>query len=102
MVPEQEISQAWITSGTSGVGQEVHALSEEDVRRGAEHCFYALTWAGMQPGDLNLVGWPVATMAGGLVLFEALRRFRAHTMLVQIFDSKTKIERMKTFQSHYI
>ncbi len=102
MVPEQEISQAWITSGTSGVGQEVHALSEADVRRGAEHCFYALTWAGMQPGDLNLVGWPVATMAGGLVLFEALRRFRAHTMLVQIFDSKTKIERMKTFQPHYI
>ncbi len=102
IVPEQEISQAWITSGTSGVGQEVHALSEEDVRRGAEHCFYAFTWAGMQPGDLNLVGWPVATMAGGLVLFEALRRFRAHTMLVQIFDSKTKIERMKTFQPHYI
>jgi len=102
MVPEQDISQAWITSGTSGVGQEVHALSEEDVRRGAEHCFYAFTWAGMQPGDLNLVGWPVATMAGGLVLFEALRRFRAHTMLVQIFDSKTKIERMKTFQPHYI
>ena len=102
MVPEQEISQAWITSGTSGVGQEVHALSEEDVRRGAEHCSYALAWAGMQPGDLNLVGWPVATMAGGLVLFEALRRFRAHTMLVQIFDSKTKIERMKTFQPHYL
>jgi len=102
MVPESEISQAWITSGTSGVGQEVHALSEEDVRRGAEHCFYALTWAGMQPGDLNVVGWPVATMAGGLVLFEALRRFRAHTMLVQIFDSKTKIERMRTFQPHYL
>lgn len=102
LVPEQEISQAWITSGTSGVGQEVHALSEEDVRRGAEHCFYAFTWAGMQPGDLNIVGWPVATMAGGLVLFESLRRFQAHTMLVQIFDSKTKIERMKTFQPHYI
>src|SRR5262249_27177539 len=28
LVPEQEISQAWITSGTSGVGQEVHALSD--------------------------------------------------------------------------
>jgi phenylacetate-CoA ligase len=102
MVPEQEISQAWITSGTSGVGQEVHALSEEDVRRGAEHCFYALTWADMQPGDVNLVCWPVATLAGGLVLFESLRRFHAHAMLVQIFDSKTKIERMKTFQPHYI
>jgi phenylacetate-CoA ligase len=102
LVSEQEISQAWITSGTSGVGQEVHALSEEDVRRGAEHCFYTFTWAGMQPGDLNIVGWPVATMAGGLILFESLRRFRAHTMLVQIFDSKTKIERMKTFQPHYI
>ena len=102
MVPEQEISQAWITSGTSGVGQEIHALSEEDVRRGAEHCFYALTWAGMQSGDVNLVCWPVATLAGGLVLSEALRRFRAHTMLVQIFDSKTKIERMKTFQPHYL
>jgi phenylacetate-CoA ligase len=102
LVPEQDLFQAWITSGTSGVGQEVHALSEEDVRRGAEHCFYALTWAGMQSGDLNLVCWPVATMAGGLVLSEALRRFPAHTMLVQIFDSKTKIERMRTFQPHYL
>ena len=102
LAPEQDLAQAWITSGTSGVGQEVHALSEEDVRRGAEHCFYALTWAGMQPGDLNLVCWPVATMAGGLVLSEALRRFHAHLMLVQIFDSKTKIERMKTFQPHYL
>lgn len=102
MVPEQEISQLYITSGTSGVGQEIHALSEEDIRRGAEHCFYAFTWAGMQPGDINFVGWPVATMAGGLILFESLRRFRAHAMLVQIFDSKTKIERMKTFQPHYL
>jgi phenylacetate-CoA ligase len=102
LVPEQDLAQAWITSGTSGVGQEVHALSEDDVRRGAEHCFYALTWAGMRPGDLSLVCWPVATMAGGLVLSEALRHFHAHTMLVQIFDSKTKIERMKTFQPHYL
>lgn len=102
MVPEEEIRKIYITSGTSGIGQEFHPSTEKDFRSAAEVGFHFLTWAGMEKGDLNALFWPLATMAGGQIALGGLEQFGANPMVLGIFDSKTKIQRMREFKHHYI
>ncbi len=102
MVPEKEIRKVYITSGTSGIGQEFHPMSENDFNSAAETGFYFFTWAGMEPGDLNALFWPLATMAGGQVAFGGLERFGANAMVLGPFDSKTKIQRLREFRHQYL
>jgi phenylacetate-CoA ligase len=99
-VPESEIRQVHITSGTSGRGQEVYALTAEDVLMAADSFGYQLTAADFQPGDISAMLWPVATMAGGLIAAESLRYHKANGMLLYMFDSKTKLNLMKRFNVH--
>lgn len=102
MVPEAEIRKVYITSGTSGIGQEFHPLTDSDFGIATETGFYFFTWAGMEKGDLNALFWPLATMAGGLVAFGGLERFGANVMVLGLFDSKTKIQRLREFRHHYV
>jgi len=102
MVPGSEIRKIYITSGTSGIGQEYHPMTESDWRSAAECGFYCFTWAGMEKGDLNALFWPLATMAGGQVAFGGLERFGANPMVLGLFDSKTKIQRLREFKHDYI
>jgi len=102
MVPEPLIRKHYITSGTSGVGQEVHPMTENDFRSATEVGFFCFTWAGMAPGDLSALFWPLGTMAGGQVAFGGLERFGAHPMVLGLFDSKTKLQRLREFKHHYI
>jgi len=101
-VPEAEIRKVYITSGTSGIGQEFHPMTESDFKSAAEAGFYFFTWAGMEPGDLNALFWPLATMAGGQVAFGGMERFGANVMVLAPFDSKTKIQRLREFRHHYL
>ena len=102
MVPEAEIRKVYITSGTSGIGQEFHPMTENDFKSAAELGSYFFTWAGMEKGDLNALFWPLATMAGGQVAFGGLERFGANAMVLGIFDSRTKIQRLREFKHHYL
>lgn len=102
MVPEAEIRKVYITSGTSGIGQEFHPMTENDFGSAAEVGFYCFAWAGMEKGDLNALFWPLATMAGGQVAFGGLERFGANVMVLGLFDSKTKLQRMREFKHHYL
>ncbi len=102
MVPEAEIRKIYITSGTSGIGQEFHPMTGNDFASAAELGSYFFTWAGMEKGDLNALFWPLASMAGGLVAFGGLERFGANVMVLGLFDSKTKIQRLREFRHHYL
>jgi phenylacetate-CoA ligase len=102
MVPAEDIRTVYITSGTSGVGQEVHPMTEQDFRIASEVGFFCFAWAGMEKGDLNALFWPLATMAGGQVAHAGLERFGANVMALGLFDSSTKIRRLREFRHHYI
>jgi phenylacetate-CoA ligase len=102
MVPAEDIRKVYITSGTSGVGQEVHPMTEQDFRIASEVGFFCFAWAGMEKGDLNALFWPLATMAGGQVAHAGLERFGANVMALGLFDSSTKIRRLREFRHHYI
>ena len=102
MAPAEEIRRVYVTSGTSGVGQEFHPMTEGDFARAVEVGFFCFTWAGMEPGDPNALFWPLATMAGGQVAFAGLERFGANVMALGLFDSKTKIQRLVDFRHRFV
>jgi phenylacetate-CoA ligase len=101
-VPPDQIRKVYITSGTSGVGQEVHPMTGTDFGAAAEIGFFCFTWAGIEPGDRNALFWPLATMAGGQAAYGGLERFGANVMALGIFDSNTKIRRLIDFSHQYV
>jgi phenylacetate-CoA ligase len=77
-------------------------MTEQDFRIASEVGFFCFAWAGMEKGDLNALFWPLATMAGGQVAHAGLERFGANVMALGLFDSSTKIRRLREFRHHYI
>lgn len=101
-VPEQEIAQIHMTSGTSGIGQEVSPLSRNDVYYTGLGFAYQIHAAGVLPGDICAHMWPVATMPGGLAAIEGLRMLQANPMILGIFDTKKKLQTMVRFNVHHV
>lgn len=75
-VDPQELAEVHLTSGTSGIGQGAFGLTPEDVElsgRGYEHLW---TYAGLRPGDVGVLTYPVTFLTGGLIGVAAARSFR--------------------------
>ena len=102
LVPESQVRQVHTTTGTSGLGQEFHALTKGDADLVAESLCCTLTAQGMKKGDMVALLWPVATMAGGLTAEMGLRRYGCNVALLQIFDTKTRINFMRKLSPHAI
>jgi phenylacetate-CoA ligase len=101
-VPPKVIRRINITSGTSGMGQEVHCHDE-----GAIYAANASTAAhflaiGLEPGDLSAVLYPLATMTGGMLSYEALRLMGATPLPIAVFNTNQKIEMMRRFDVRHI
>ncbi|WP_170990209.1 AMP-binding protein [Aquamicrobium sp. LC103] len=57
--------QVHLTSGTSGVGREVHTRTQHDLAAIGTGGGYEFIWAGMRPGDRVMLTMPYSqTMAG--------------------------------------
>lgn len=97
-VSEREVVQVFLTSGTSGVGQEVYGHTWGDALAGGtaliESPFYA---AGWRPGDRIFSMTPVATLAFGLCVQEAARIGGYQPFQVFVQDSVAKLRLMERF-----
>lgn len=96
-VPLDRVVQTNLTSGTSGLGQEIYGLTRADVEHAAGIWALHYFWAGIRPGDAVLHFWPVATMVAGLSSMGGLMQLGARYFLAAFFDTKTKLELMKRF-----
>ena len=101
-IPKEELRLLNITSGTSGLGQEVYGLNQEDLLYMARMAATTLTAAGVEKGDLVAHLWPLATMAGGWSLLEGIRLIGANPLLLFIFDTKSKIEHLVKYNPNFI
>ncbi|TDA69639.1 MAG: phenylacetate--CoA ligase family protein [Clostridia bacterium] len=101
-VSEEEICQVHLTSGTSGIGQEVYALTRDDISLEAQGWVIHLRSIGLKPGDVSIVTWPVATMAAALNVYEACREIGVNAFLVGIYDGETKIKLMQRFDMNHL
>jgi phenylacetate-CoA ligase len=100
-VPEKEVIQVWLTSGTSGVGQEVYGHTWRDALAGGtglvEGAFFP---AGWRPGDRIFSMTPVSTLAFGLCAQEAFRVAGYQPFQVFVQDSVAKLALMERFPVH--
>lgn len=102
-VPEAEVVQVWLTSGTSGVGQEVYGHTWRDAIAGGtalvEGAFFP---AGWRPGDRIFSMTPISTLAFGLCAQEAFRVAGYQPFQVFNYDSAAKLRLMERFGVHGI
>ena len=96
-VPLDKAVQTNITSGTSGLGQEIYGCTQADVERAGTLWALHYYWAGIRPGDAVFHFWPVATMVAGLSSMNGLIQLGTRYFLTAFFDTKTKLELMKRF-----
>jgi phenylacetate-CoA ligase len=101
-VPPEKIRRINLTSGTSGMGQEVHCHEEESIRaaNASTACHFAAI--GLKEGDLSAVLYPLGTMTGGMLSYEGLRIFGVTPLPLAVFNTNQKIDTMKRFDVHHI
>ena len=101
-VPPEKIRRINLTSGTSGMGQEVHCHEEESIwaANASSACHFAAI--GLKEGDLSAVLYPLGTMTGGILSYEGLRIFGATPLPLAVFNTNQKIDTMKRFDVHHI
>lgn len=101
-VSPEEIRRVNITSGTSGMGQEVHSHDEEAIYAANASTAAHFLAIGLERGDLSAVLYPLATMTGGMLSYEGLRLMGATPLPIAVFNTKQKIEMMQRFDVRHI
>ena len=96
-VPLDKVVQTHLTSGTSGLGQEIYGCTRADVEHLGGTWAMNYHWLGVTPGDAVFHFWPIATMTAGLASMRGLMQVGARYFLTAFFDTKTKLEYMKRF-----
>jgi phenylacetate-CoA ligase len=101
-IPPGEIRRVNLTSGTSGLGQEMHCHDEDSIWTAnvSTACHFAAI--GLQKGDLSAVLHPLGTMTGGMLSYEGLRHFGAVPLPLAVFNTNQKIDVMRQFDLRHI
>jgi phenylacetate-CoA ligase len=101
-VPLDKIRRVNVTSGTSGMGQEVHCHEEGSIHaaNASTACHFAAI--GLEKGDVSAVLYPLGTMTGGMLSYEALRIYGATPLPIAVFNTNQKIDMMLRFNIQHI
>lgn len=102
LVPEDEVRYIFLTSGTSGLGQEIHACTEDDFRPSIDTFTWHMAAAGLVRGDITALCWPIGLMPGGQVCFGACRAMGLVVLPMFLLDTKAKLSYLKRLNPHHI
>ena len=101
-VPPEEIRRINVTSGTSGMGQEVHCHDEGALYAANASTACHFVAIGLDKGDVSAVLYPLATMTGGMLSYEALRMYGATPLPIAVFNTNQKIDMMRRFDVKHL
>ena len=101
-VPLVDVTEFHLSSGTSGLAQEVHSYTAEDVELSGTVLLYHYIWAGLQKGDAVAITWPLSTTGFPLAAFSAIRKLGGKPFMIGAFDNKTRLETMHRFPIKYV
>ena len=97
-VSPERIYQVVLTGGTSGLRQEVHALTVLDVEFAVAGHVWGCYWAGIGKEDVVADTTPVGTTAGGLWVYRSLSEQLVNLFSLGTLDTPQKLEFMKRFK----
>ncbi len=100
-VPRELIEYCFLTSGTSGQGQEVHAYTAADVGEALSTWAGSLHWAGVVPGDTAFHMVPVGVTAGPITLLAAFQHYGLRTFAVGNMEGEARLDMMRRFPPHF-
>jgi phenylacetate-CoA ligase len=86
------------TSGTSGQGVELHAMSERERRAAYAVSAYCYRWAGLEPGDSLFLCYGISMLGGGRIELYGLENYGLTVFPVATYDVHRKLELMRKFQ----
>jgi phenylacetate-CoA ligase len=101
-VGPDKIRRVNLTSGTSGMGQEVHCHEEESIQAANISTASHFAAIGLQKGDLSALLYPLATMTGGMLSYEGLRLLGATPLPLAVFNTNQKVDSMVRFNVHHL
>jgi phenylacetate-CoA ligase len=97
-----KIRRVNLTSGTSGMGQEVHCHEEESIQAANVSTASHFAAFGLQKGDLSALLYPLATMTGGMLSYEGLRLLGATPLPLAVFNTNQRVDSMVRFNVHHL
>lgn len=101
-MPPDRIRRINITSGTSGMGQEVHCHEENSIWAANASTAAHFAAAGLNKGDVSGLLYPLGTMTGGMLSYEGLRLLGATPLPIAVFNTNQKIDLMKRFDVQHL
>jgi len=102
-VPPEKLVRFYLTSGTSGLGQEIHPLTRRDIEYGA-NWDYGFQWAGLAAGDVFATTLPagLGNLAGPDTAIQSAVRRRFNLLNLGGYTTEQKITMMERFGVDYI
>lgn len=100
-VRDELLEYCFLTSGTSGKGQEVHAYTAADVMESLTSWASSLHWAGVKPGDTAFHMVPIGVTAGPVTLLAGFQHYGLRTFAVGNMEGEARLEMMRRFPPHF-
>lgn len=97
IVANQRVASVVETSGTSGIGKEVHPRTAMDLDRIVRAEAMGFTWAGIGSGTVVGFTIPVSMSAAGVLWFLTLDRLGANCLRLGNFDTEEKLRYMARY-----
>lgn len=101
-VPANKIRRVNVTSGTSGMGQEVHCHEEHSIWAANVSTASHFAAIGLKKGGLSALLYPLGTMTGGMLSYEGFRMLGVTPLPLAVFSTNQKIDMMIRFNVHHI
>lgn len=101
-VPLSRVRRVNVTSGTSGMGQEVHCHDEKAIYAANASTASHFAAIGLRKGDVSALLYPLGTMTGGMLSYEGLRMFGAVPLPLAVFNTSQRIDLMRRFRVNHI
>lgn len=100
--PGSEVVSLHMTSGTTGLGQELHPLTKLDVEAMGSTWIYQAHWAGLNLGDSVFQTFAVGMQTGGLSTFPMADRMAGRFFQVGPYSTEKKVDYLLRFKPNGI
>lgn len=90
--------QVHLTSGTTGMGQEMHTLTDADVQALGTPAMYEYRWAGLEPGDTIIQTLPHSLSMAAPYMYQAAQSYGLLPIYAGSHDADGKIRLLERFR----
>lgn len=102
MVDPKSLAFSFLTSGTSGKGQEVHGRTNGDVFETGSSWATSLYWSGVMPGDTAYHMMPLGLTGGPVSMFLGMQAYGLQMFMVAGLDGDGRLGMMQRFKPNFL